>query len=231
MKTGKFIKNNNIVSKTVYFSLLVQIITTLVAVRGITFKLKEKDNILRDILILETLVQIVEAGFYIWVIFALSNLKIMSSRRYFDWVITTPIMLYTTIIFMEYLKNKDKIVKLSNFTKENKKDIFKIISANFFMLLFGFLNELNILHKYIAIPIGTLFFLYSFYIIYYKYAKFTSIGYNLFIFLFIVWGLYGVAACLNDKYKNTMYNCLDIVSKNFYGLYIYYFIVSLTNKY
>ena len=228
MFLGKFMsKNHNIVSKTVYFSLLVQIITTLISIDGITYKLKPKDNVLTDILILETVVQIVEAVFYVWVIFALSNLSVMSSRRYYDWFITTPIMLFTTIIFMEYKKHPERIITFKKFISENTKEVVLLFFTNFFMLVFGLLNETKILSKIIAIPIGTLFFLYGFYIIYEKYAKYTELGRNLFLFLFIVWGLYGVAACLNDTYKNTMYNCLDIVSKNFYGLYIYYYIRSL----
>ena len=64
----------------------------------------------------------------------------------------------------------------------------------------------------------------SFYLIYDNYAKHTEIGKNLFIFLVSVWSLYAVAALLGVSAKNTMYNLLDIVSKNFYGLFIYYYI-------
>ena len=128
---------------------------------------------------------------------------------------------------MEYKKHPERIITFKNFISENTKEVILLFFTNFFMLVFGLLNETKILSKIIAIPIGTLFFLYGFYIIYEKYAKYTELGRNLFLFLFIVWGLYGVAACLNDTYKNTMYNCLDIVSKNFYGLYIYYYIRNL----
>ena len=62
-------------------------------------------------------------------------------------------------------------------------------------------------------------FVYNFYIIYERYAKHTDLGIKLFIFLIIIWSLYGVAAYMNIKVKNLMYNCLDIVSKNFYGLF------------
>jgi hypothetical protein len=41
-------------------------------------------------------------------------------------------------------------------------------------------------------------------------------------FLFIVWLLYGIAYLFNYKYRNVSYNILDIFSKNFYGLYIFY---------
>jgi bacteriorhodopsin len=225
MSLHKFIKgNNSIVAYSVYLSLLVQFIIILVSFTGIQIELYEKDYILNDILVLETIVQVVEFIFYISVVISLSNLREMATRRYYDWFITTPLMLFSTIVFMEYQKNRDKILTIKNFIKENTYEIIVLFFTNLFMLIFGLLNERKILSKTIGIFIGTLFFLYGFYIIYDRYAKFTNIGTNLFIFLFIVWGLYGVAACLNDKYKNTMFNLLDIVSKNFYAIYIYYFI-------
>ena len=34
--------------------------------------------------------------------------------------------------------------------------------------------------------------------------------------------MYGIAAMMPTPYKNISYNMLDIVAKNFYGIYIYY---------
>ena len=87
------------VARTVYASLGIQIVTTAISLDGLNYSLSEKDKILHDILILEAFVQAVEAVFYIWVILALKKLKIMTPRRYIDWMITTPTMLLTTIIF------------------------------------------------------------------------------------------------------------------------------------
>ena len=47
--------------------------------------------------------------------------------------------------------------------------------------------------------------------------------------ILIVWSLYGVAATFSPNLKNVSYNLLDLVSKNFYGLYIYYEILKLNN--
>ena len=44
----------------------------------------------------------------------------------------------------------------------------------------------------------------------------------LFKFLLGIWSLYGVAALLPVLAKNISYNVLDIIAKNFYGLFIYY---------
>ena len=137
-------------------------------------------------------------------------------------------MLYTTIIFMEYQKYKEnninRKITLTNFNKENSKNILIIFFCNFLMLVLGLLSETSYMKTLYAVLLGTIFFILGFVIIYQNYAKYTLIGKYLFYFLFIVWGLYGVAALLNDTTKNTMYICLDIVSKNFYGLFIFYYI-------
>jgi bacteriorhodopsin len=219
--------SNKLVANTIYVSLIAQLITTLISLDGLNYDLTINDNILKHILILEAFVQFIEAGFYIWVIYSLKDLKIMTRRRYIDWFITTPTMLISTIIFMEYLRKKEaneNIVTFTEFLNENKDNIIKLVTYNFGMLLFGLMGELGIINNYVAVSIGTVFFALSFQLIYEKYAKWTDDSTTLFIFLLSFWSLYGVAALLNITAKNTMYNMLDIVSKNFYGLFIYIYI-------
>ena len=96
-----------LVANTIYLSLLCQLVTTTISLDGLNYDLAIEDNILKHILILEAFVQFVEAGFYIWVIYALKDLNVMTSRRYIDWFITTPTMLVSTVIFMEYLRKKE----------------------------------------------------------------------------------------------------------------------------
>ena len=212
---------DKLVKNSIYLSLAVQILTTLISLDGFNIKIPPKDNILKDILGIETFVQFIEAFFYIWVILALHDTKSMTPRRYLDWMITTPIMLFTTIMFMKYNENKNKPFTVIEFIKTHKQDVIKLFVYNGLMLLFGYLVETNVIPKHIGIPIGFFFFFQSFRVIY-KYAEKTELGKKLFKFLAFVWALYGVAAMLPMKQKNICYNMLDIVSKNFYGLYIYY---------
>ena len=218
---------DKLVAKTIYISLIAQFITTSISLHGLFYDLKPEDEIMKDILISEAIVQFIEALFYIWVILALKNLKIMTPRRYIDWFITTPTMLVSTIIFMEYRRKKesgeDKL-EFWSFMTDHKDNIIKLVLLNFLMLFFGYLGEIEVLEKNLSVVLGFIFFILSFHLIYDKYAKHTTIGTNLFIFLVSVWSLYGIAALMNLKVKNTMYNLLDIVSKNFYGLFIYYYI-------
>lgn len=223
-----YMLKDKLVKNTVYASLFIQLITTLVSLDGLRYSLDPKDIILHDILILEAFVQFVEAFFYIWVILALRKLEIMTPRRYIDWMITTPTMLLSTILFMEYAKQKESpdrhIFTFTEFIQDNMSNIIKIVSANGLMLLCGYLGEINLIRKDVSVITGSFGFLLSFWIIYDNYAKYSSLGRKLFVFLISVWSLYAVAACLNLHHKNTMYNLLDIVSKNFYGLFIYGYI-------
>ena len=225
--------NNSFVAKSIYLSLIVQFVTTTISLDGLNYNLSIEDEILKDILLLEAFVQFVEAGFYIWVIYALKDLKIMTSRRYVDWFITTPTMLISTIIFMEYLKkkkNNENKLTFWEFINNNKENIKLIIFYNFMMLLFGFMGELNIINNNLAVFIGFIFFYLSFKTIYDKYAKFTENGIKLFIFLVTIWSIYGIAALLPIIPKNTSYNILDIIAKNFYGLFIYYYITTIGER-
>jgi len=226
------LKANTLVSKTIYLSLIVQILTTLISLGGLFVKLKEKDLVLKEILALEGIVQLIESAFYIWVIFAIHNLENVTPRRYIDWSFSTPIMLISTIVFMKYQEYKENNInnsfKMIDFFKENKNNIIKIYVYNGLMLLFGFLGEAGIIDKRIGIPIGFVFFYLSFDLIYQEYAKKSELGKKLFIFLVVVWGLYGVAAMTDLNTKNISYNMLDIVSKNFYGLFIYYIILQIS---
>ena len=80
---------------------------------------------------------------------------------------------------------------------------------------------------YLGISIGFYFFYQTFKIIH-TYTKNNVINDRLYAFLVIVWGLYGFAAMLSNKNKNISYNLLDLVAKNFYGLYIFFLIKSLS---
>tara|TARA_Y100000389_G_C17444948_1_gene510995 strand:- start:1208 stop:1903 length:696 start_codon:yes stop_codon:yes gene_type:complete len=227
-----FTKDN--VTKTIYLSLFVQIVTSLISLDGVNIELDKNDIVLQDILNLELFVQLVEAVFYIWIIYGLKDFNKMTERRYIDWMITTPTMLLSTIIFMKYQENKEKnngkVIQFWDFIDEHKENIIKMIIFNGLMLLFGYLGETKAISKPISIGIGFIFFYFSFNLIYKEYASKSELGTKLFKVLLVLWALYGVAANLSHIPKNISYNMLDIVSKNFYGLYIYYRIKELSKN-
>ena len=151
---------------TVYISLVIQIITGIVSLYGVFIPLKPKDKILNDVILIETIVQFIEGAWYLYIAYAMYSIQndTIASRRYIDWVITTPIMLLSTILFMEY-ESERVIHKAVVTTKEvilnNMTDLTLIFIYNFFMLAFGFFGEIHKLNKYLSIPMGFLFFLYD----------------------------------------------------------------------
>jgi hypothetical protein len=219
--------NNNLLHSA-KISLAMQLIIGIVGIHGIFISLPEKDNILTDIMILETIVQFIEMTFYIWLVFYLSTLNFdVTYVRYFDWFLSTPIMLISTTFFMRYLASKslNQTITIKNIIKTNWIELLKIGVSNVFMLLFGFLAEINIITRTNGLIFGSLAFLYTFYVIYSEFVDNNNTNKILFYTMFTIWSLYGVAYLFPYITKNTMYNYLDVVSKNFYGLFIYYFIL------
>tara|TARA_Y100000816_G_C25966857_1_gene504506 strand:+ start:228 stop:914 length:687 start_codon:yes stop_codon:yes gene_type:complete len=217
-----------------YISLYLQLFTGAVGGLGLFIKLKPEDQILFDILKLETIVQFIEFIFYYWLVSNLDTLPDnVTAIRYIDWNITTPLMLISTVMYMKYNTSKDKKrdLKTEDVIEEDKDNIIKFVFYNFLMLLFGLLGEMNILSKMISFPLGFLFFYLSFKEIYDNYVGDNSINKYLFNFLFVTWSLYGVAALLDFNLKNISYNILDLISKNFYGLFIFYIIYQTNLNY
>ena len=220
---------------TTNLSIAVQVITGLVSFNGIFLELPDKHKILNEVLALETVVQVIELFFYVYFLRALSLKYVhkMASIRYFDWAITTPTMLLATIVYFKYEEymeeNKDKVLKFSDFLKDNVQNIVVIFVCNFLMLLFGYLGEIGLIDMTLSIVLGFIFFAYTFYVIYRDYAVKSKKSLNLFYFILAVWSMYGIAAIFSPHHKNNTFNILDVFAKNFFGLYLYYKAVEIHN--
>jgi len=215
---------------TTYFSIVVQIIALFVGIHGFFIELEDKHKILYDILAIETIVQFVELFVYIFFLRTMikTSLDKMVTTRYYDWFITTPIMLITLITFLKYketILNNEKPIIFKEFIIENYNNIILIILLNFFMLLFGYLGEIKIINNSFAVFIGFIFLAITFYIIYKEYALSSKELTVFYVFAFI-WSIYGIAAMMGTVSKNNIINILDLFAKNFFGFYIYYVIRS-----
>ena len=84
------------------------------------------------------------------------------------------------------------------------------------MLAFGYLGEIQAISMITSLVFGFIFFAYTFYIIYSKYAINSKQSLILFYFILFIWGLYGIAANFNVVSKNHAFNTLDIFAKNFF---------------
>ena len=221
--------NNQIIFDTAFISLIVQFITGIVGSIGIFIPLNKKDSLLTDVITIETIVQTIEFVFYIWLVYSISSKTMnITSIRYLDWSLTTPMMLISTILYFAYSSQKEEFkdiegnITLNSVIKKDYRIIFLFCLTNFLMLFFGVLGELNVINRYVSFILSTFFFLITFKIIYDYYVKLDDINKPLFYIIFGIWSLYGVAFLFNYQYRNSFYNILDIFSKNFYGLFIFY---------
>jgi len=217
--------NEPIVDITTKISIYTQLIVGLIGIQGLTLSLPEKHLILKDILILETIVQIIE---FCWYYFVIQNLpqEEMAKNRYYDWVITTPIMLITIFSYLLYEEHLEKNpndppIRLSYILKNHSETITEIILSNFAMLSVGYLYEIGQISKKVAFVYGFIFFLNLFNIIYTKAGIKSRKGKIMFIIMFFLWSIYGIAFILPTGIKNSIFNITDLFSKNFFQVYIY----------
>jgi len=203
-----------------YISLIIQFVSGLVTLYGIFIPLPFNELILRDILILETIVQLIEFIFYTWLVVSFYNINYdVTYVRYFDWFWTTPVMLVTTVFFFEYVAKQ--ATSGLDITIRDFSYLSLIVICNFFMLLFGFLGETRKMYKITSVSLGFVCLFLTFYLMYVKYVGEHVLNKILFFSMFFIWMLYGVAFLLPYTKKNTMYNILDIFAKNVYGIFIF----------
>ena len=214
---------------TLVLSVIVQVITGIIELG--TLFVSVKIPLLKQLLVLEVTVQSIECFFYIWLFINFNEVTNVTPKRYIDWAITTPTLLIELILYLIYLKNKEQnkdVTKLSffNLLIENSSTISYVIYLNWLMLIFGYLGEINIINTLSGVLLGFVPFLIYYYIIYINYAKQSKDGWKLFWYFFTFWSLYGVVAMLPYYIKNALYNILDLFSKNFFGLFLSYIILT-----
>jgi bacteriorhodopsin len=215
---------------TLVISIIVQIITGGIEIGAFFIKVPTAYSLIKELLILELTVQLIEGAFYFWLAYNFTKLVNVTPKRYIDWAITTPTMLITLMLYLIYLdkKAKDETNELHFFTllKDNSGLIIPVLILNWLMLLFGYLGEMKKIPVLLGIFLGFIPFLIYYYMIYVNYVTENPSGYLLFWYFFFFWSLYGVVAVLPYYIKNSFYNILDLFAKNFFGLFLSYIIFS-----
>jgi bacteriorhodopsin len=201
-------------AQTAYFSLIFQFITGIIDIYGLKLNVPKDFEKFQDLLKIELGVQVIEFIFYIWLVLNLTKRDNVTKFRYFDWFITTPIMLITLMI---YFDDKSKTIK--DFLLNNQKEIINIISLNTLMLLFGLLGELKIINYNLGGVLGFIPFVMMFKLIYDKYVK-NKDNKGIYYYFVGFWSLYGVAYFMEYSLKNSVYNILDLFAKNGFGLFL-----------
>jgi hypothetical protein len=215
---------------TLVISIIVQIVTGLIEIGAFFVKVPPIYSLIKQLLMLELLVQLVEGIFYFWLAYNFTMVFNITPKRYIDWAITTPTMLITLILYLIYLNKKaeNNTSELEFFTllKDNSTTIIPVLFLNWLMLLFGYLGEMKFIPVFLGVLLGFIPFLVYYYIIYVNYVTQSESGYLLFWYFFFFWSLYGIVAGLPYYLKNSFYNILDLFAKNFFGIFLSYIIFS-----
>jgi bacteriorhodopsin len=215
----------DLLSKSLSVSLFFQVLSIAVGLVGLTFNVSPKDQILVTALRLETVVSAIQFSFYTWYAYHFREVAEATMYRYHDWIITTPLMLLTTMLYFDHNNNPEKEITLESFWEEHRADILLVFAFNALMLVFGYLFEIGILDLFTSNALGFAGLIGSFFVIYSSFvAKNLPANLPLFGVMSAVWGSYGVAATLSPTLKNVFYNLIDAVSKNFYGIFLTYIV-------
>lgn len=184
----------------------------------------EEDG-LKVIVGLEFASQVVEFLWYLWIV--LTRQRIRTWYRYVDWVVSTPVMLLSTAMFLSLRRmppGGDSLRAVLDVFED--PGLYATLGFNWWMLAFGYLLERGTLRPLLGLAMGGVGLVGSFTFL----ARFVdahdAVSMALFFTMYAIWSLYGVAAALDDVPKNVAYNGLDVVSKNFYGLFLYVYVVA-----
>lgn len=214
---------------SLYLSLFVQVSTLIFDGYAFLREVAPPFEILKTLLNIEIVVQLIELTFYIWYASNFHSVAEATFYRYYDWMFTTPLMLFTTVVYYDYQSKSEEEkenMSIQTFIQENWKNLLLIAAFNFMMLFYGYLYERNTIDLMTSTVLGFAGFAGSFYIMYDKFASKTTKNLPLYLFMLVVWAMYGVAATFSSAWKNISYNILDVIAKNFYGIFLGYLVLS-----
>lgn len=175
------------------------------------FRTKSENT--RHIMNIETTVSLI-AGLVYGVFLEMSkkpnfDIKDIVPIRYLDWMITTPLILLTIVLFYN---NPSSSISYKTFGV--------IVILNWLMLLFGYLGERGTIPMLAGLSLGFLFFGA---LLYYLYISVIPKGASLAVFWIFaaIWSGYGIAYMFDEEAKNIAYNILDVTSKALFGVVLW----------
>lgn len=190
----------------------------LITTGTITFieALATKNPTIRHVMNLETCISIIAGYFYSQFVTKVTtgggviDYKDINETRYYDWFITTPLMILALMITLSY--NNNQSIHIGTYVSA--------VLLNFGMLYTGYMGEKNTISKTTGCIGGFVFFTALFALIYFSFVKGCTKSFNYVIFgiYLFIWGLYGFVYLLDEENKNIIYNILDVTAKSFVGL-------------
>lgn len=127
---------------TGYSSLFIQIITALFdAYILATTPSNGPLAFLKQLLWLEFTVQIIEGTFYIWMLRNFSKIDNITPHRYYDWALSTPVMLFSLCSYFIYIRSRNtQSITVWEILLQGWPVFLLIFLLNATMLFFGYLG-------------------------------------------------------------------------------------------
>ena len=199
-------------------------------------------QVLKYILAIETTVNIIASVAYNNLLGFINppNFSGLTHFRYLDWFATTPLLLISFTLYLQYLKNSSPTssettnIDTKSSSSSEKPAIVEfqydrlgiIILLNLIMLVFGFLGETGRINHTLGCFLGFIPFFALFWYIWQWYGDVFKNRWIFSVFI-IVWSLYGLVYFLPNTAKNMSYNILDVIAKVGFGLLIWAEVVKL----
>ena len=176
----------------------------------------------RTILAIESLICIVAGIIYYLIInifrktsnMTLADWDKITTLRYIDWSITTPLLLTS---FSLFLASGEKVKNLGNF-------IVAVVFFDLIMILAGFLGAKNIINDVLAQIVGFGAYFMIFFLMYNKFFREVTLTMNIlfkqvfFYIMVFLWFIYGVIYNFSIVNRNIITNVLDCLAKGLFGL-------------
>jgi bacteriorhodopsin len=175
--------------------------------------IRTPSTLIRHIMNIETAVSLVAGLVYGYLVEEVrkpgADLKKITQIRYFDWSITTPLILLVILLFYNGEAAIDYKIYLG------------LVGLNAGMLYSGYLGESGAIHKMTGGIAGFLFF-GAMVGLFYSCCVPREKNPIVFWIFALLWALYGVAYYMEDEEtKNISYNVLDVISKALFGVVLW----------
>jgi bacteriorhodopsin len=193
----------------------------LLTTAAITFieSIRTNNPTARHVLNLETTISLIAGYFYSTFLDKLKeyekenkpiNWTEITTTRYIDWSMTTPLMLLALSVTLS--SNVKKVVSLYF--------ILLVFLLNYSMLYIGYLGEIGQMDRLWACILGFIPFIIMFGIIYRTYVLpvYKLSNYVIFTLYVVIWSLYGVFYMMEKPVQNIGLNILDCLAKCIFGL-------------
>ena len=98
------VTSNNLLFQTKILSFSIQILFAIIGIYALFQYVPIENYAVKQSLSIEMFVQLIQMSMYIYLIFKF-HVPSMALSRYIDWFLTTPLMLFSLMLYFKYEKN------------------------------------------------------------------------------------------------------------------------------